>query len=211
MVKSFPVEVSPASFLPLLEQGGGGLFVLYGHPEVNPLAQKLLIMPLSRDYEITVLDAGNCFDPYLVSRLAQASGREPREFLSKILVSRSFTCHQTHALVRRVACLCGTRRQANLNGNTPRLILVLGLLATFYDEEISLGERATLLKRTLALLKEISRKGRKVLVTSADPPVNVQGRFDSLLVHAADKALRLEVNQDEAFSMRLIHPSSLMR
>ncbi len=195
MVRSFPVEMSTAGFLSLFEQGGGGLFVLCGHPQVNSLAQKLLIVPLSCNYDITVLDAGNRFDPYLISRLAQASGRGPREFLSKILVSRSFTCHQTHALVRKVA---------GLQGNTSRLILVLGCLKTFYDEDVPFAERRALLIKTLALLQGISQKGKKVLVASADPPVDVRGQLDSLLVSAADKAVRLEVHQDGTPSFNLV-------
>lgn len=188
-------EVATASYLSLFEQGGGELFVLFGHPEVNSFAQKLLVMPLSRDYDVMVLDAGNLFDPYLISRMAQASGRKPREFLSKILVSRSFTCHQTYALVRKVA---------GLNGHASSIVLVLGFLATFYDEEVSLAERRSFLRKTLMLLKEISQKGRKVLITSSDLPASVRGRFDSLLLRAADRAVRLEVHQDGSLSMRLV-------
>lgn len=161
--------------------------LLYGHPEVNSLAQKLLVVPLSRGYGAVVLDAGNRFDPYLISRMAQASGRMPREFLSKILVSRSFTCHQTHALVRRTA---------SLSRDASGIILVLGCLTTFYDEDVPLAERRALLGKTVALLKEISRKGRRVLVTSADPPVNVRDRLNSLLLDAADRAVRVDLNQD---------------
>ena len=197
MAEKQMLRASTASLLPLFEHSkGGGLFVLYGYPEVNSLAQKLLARPLSQGYGITILDAGNFFDPYLISRQAQALGREPREFLSKILVSRSFTCHQTHALVRKVV---------SLNGSNSRVILILGFLTTFYDEEVPLAERRALLRKTLTLLKEISQRGRKVLVTSADPPVNVPCRFDSLLVHAADRAVRLEVNQDGSLSFNPIN------
>jgi len=178
-----------------LEENRGELFFLYGHPEVNSLAQKLLIVPLSHGYNITLLDAGNRFDPYLISRLAQSSGRDPRDFLSRILVSRSFTCHQTHALVRKVAGLKDSRSG---------LIVVLGCLKTFYDEEVPVSERRAFLKKTLTLLKEISRKGKKVLVTSVDPPARVRDRFESLLLQAADRAARLVVDQDGSLGIRLI-------
>ncbi|MGH7772988.1 MAG: hypothetical protein ACREQA_12240 [Candidatus Binatia bacterium] len=173
----------------------GGLSLLYGRPEVNSLAQKLLVRPLSRGYGVTILDGGNLFDPYLISRMAQTLGRTPREFLSKILVSRSFTCHQTHALVHKVA---------SLNGDKSRIVLVLGCLTTFYDEEISLGERTALLKKTLMLLKEISQRGSRIFVTSTDPPVDVRGRFTDLLIHAADRAARLELDPDGTLRIAIV-------
>ena len=186
--------MSPLSFSLFSHGRMGGLSFLYGHPEVNSLAQRFLMRPLSRGYGVTVLDAGNSFDPYLISRMAQTLGREPREFLSKILISRSFTCHQTYALVGKVAHL----------GRCPsRVLLVLGCLTTFYDEEISFGERATLLRKTLARLREISRMGTGVFVTSADSPADLRCGFTKLLVQAADRAARLDLGQDGSFRINL--------
>ncbi|MFQ5851163.1 MAG: hypothetical protein ACE5JU_11330 [Candidatus Binatia bacterium] len=184
------------SSLSLRHDGEGQLFVLYGHSAVHSLAQKLLARPLFHGCGVVVLDAGNLFDPYLISRMAQALGREPREFLSRILVSRSFTCHQTHALARK---LC-----ASFNGSISRIVLVLGCPKTFYDEEVSLGERVLLLRRTIISLKEVSQRGIKVLVTSADPPLNVPGGFTDLLVHASDRAARLELDQYGSLGISLI-------
>lgn len=170
--------------------------LLYGHPQVNSLAQRLLARPLSQGYGVTVLDAGNLFDPYLISRMAQGMGREPREFLSKILISRSFTCHQTHALV------------ASLHPHLSRIILVLGCLTTFYDEEISLGERATLFKKTLALLRETSQRGAGVFVTSVDSPADLRCGFAKLLVHTVDRAARLDLRQDGSLHIDLVKETS---
>jgi hypothetical protein len=172
-----------------------GIFVLYGSSQVNSLAQSFLAQPLFHGYSVVVLDAGNLFDPYLISRMAQALGKEPRQFLSRILISRSFTCHQTHALVHKVA---------NLEVKTSRIILILGLLATFYDEEVSLGERTVLVRKTLALLKEISRNGAKIIITSADPPVHIAGRFIDSLVAVSDEAVRLDFNPDGTSDIALI-------
>lgn len=177
----------------------GGLSLLYGHPQVNSLAQRLLARPLSQGYGVTVLDAGNLFDPYLISRMAQGMGREPREFLSKILISRSFTCHQTHALVAKVA---------SLHPHLSRIILVLGCLTTFYDEEISLGERATLFKKTLALLRETSQRGAGVFVTSVDSPADLRCGFAKLLAHTVDRAARLDLRQDGSLHIDLVKETS---
>lgn len=187
-----PSEMVGAGFLSLIEKNEGGLFVLYGHPAANSLAQKLLLVPLSRNRQVTLLDAGNVFDPYLITRMAQALGREPRELLSKILVSRSFTCHQTHALVRRMA---------SPNNRVSPFVLVLSLLSTFYDDEVALSERRALLKRTITLLKRISKEGGTVLVTSADPPVAIQGGLMSLLIAAGDRVARVGQNPDGSLNV----------
>ncbi len=182
--------------LSLFEDGKErGIFVLHGCSQVNSLAQKFLAQPLFDGYSIVVVDAGNLFDPYLISRMAQALGREPRQFLSRILISRSFTCHQTHALVRKVA---------NLDMKTARIILILGLLATFYDEQISLGERTALFRKTLALIKEISRKGAKIIITSTDAPMRIGGRFVDSLVDVSDAAVRIDSGPDGISRIDLI-------
>ncbi len=180
----------------LLERNGGNrLFVLYGHSAVHSLALRLLTGLLFHGQDVVVLDAGNLFDPYLISRRAQALGREPKEFLSRILVSRSFTCHQTYALARKVYVGC--------RENASRIILVLGCLTTFYDEDVPLGERAALLKRTLGLLKEMARRGTRILLTSSEPSLNVPGRWIDLLVRAADGAARLGPHRDGSLGL---HP-----
>ncbi len=192
------IKLSKVSLSSLLlgHPGEGQLSALYGHPAVHTLAQKLLARPLFHGYRAVVLDAGNHFDPYLISRMAQALRRDPRELLSKILISRSFTCYQTHALIQKV-CTSPT-------GKISRMVLVLGCLRTFYDEDVSFGERRALLRKTLALLKEISRRGIKVLVTSADPPLNVRGGFTDLLVSISDGAARLGLNQDGSLGIDLV-------
>ena len=153
----------------------------------------LLSEPLFHGHGVVVLDAGNLFDPYLISRKAQALKRKPREFLSKILVSRSFTCHQTHALVRKI--------YTDYCENTFRVILVLGCLTNFCDEDVPFKEREALLKRTIELLKKIAQRGTKVLLTLSEPPFNVPSRWIDFLVCVADGAARIEFYRDGSFRL----------
>ena len=178
------------------QSGKGGIFVLCGDRRTNSVVYEFLLRPLSQGRLIMVVDAGNVFDPYLITRMAQARNREPREFLSRIFISRAFTCHQAHALVRKVS--------TGLNGTEPDIVLVLGLLATFYDEAVPLRERMALFKKTLLLLRDISQRGAKILVTSTDPPVKVRGAFTDLLVESADAAARLDTGPDGSLSLSLI-------
>lgn len=193
-----PTEVSFHNLRSWFRLYPKGLAVLYGHPTVNSLAQRLLAMPLVREERVVVLDAGNLFDPYLFTFMAQSAGKEPREFLRKIIISRSFTCHQTYALVHRAA---------RLDPNFSRSILILGLLNTFYDEEVPEDERRALLKRTVALLKRISEAGNQVLVTSTPPPLPARGGFSAILFDAADVTVTLEAKPDGSFSLHRLVPA----
>ncbi len=195
------IKLSNISLSSLLVRhaGEGQLLALYGHPGVHSLAQKLLARPLFHGCGVVVLDAGNLFDPYLISRMAQPLRKDPRELLSKILISRSFTCYQTHALIQKAQTVC-----ARPTGNISRIVLVLGCLRTFYDEDVSFGERRALLQKTLVLLKGISRRGITVLATAEDPPINVRGGFTDLLVGVSDRAARLGLDQDGSLGIDLV-------
>jgi hypothetical protein len=127
--------------------------------------------------------------------MAEALRKEPREFLSKIRLSRSFTCYQTHALVRKVS--------SSLQGDTSRIVLVLGFIATFYDEGVPLGERPALFRRTLIILKNLSRRGMRVLIASADGPLTVRGRFIKPLIDTADRAAKVDLNRNGSLRIAL--------
>ena len=66
-----------------------------------------------------------------------------QETLKRILLSRAFTCYQTMALLAKLPV-----------DGTP--VVVLDLLATFRDENVSWGKRRRLLDSSLNLLKRIS-------------------------------------------------------
>src|SRR5574341_146440 len=48
------------------------------------------------------VDGGNGFDPYLLSKLATINRENPREILSRVIISRAFTCHQLASLINDV-------------------------------------------------------------------------------------------------------------
>ncbi len=45
-----------------------------------------------------IIDGGNSFDPYLLSKLAPIK-ENPKEVLSRVIISRAFTCHQLASLI----------------------------------------------------------------------------------------------------------------
>src|SRR5512134_9534 len=89
-----------------------------------PLALRALTGPLLRGETAVAVDGGNRFDPYAIGRTAAALGGNGREALSRIRVSRAFTCHQMEALLVRKLPTALVRYDA-------RLALILGLPETF--------------------------------------------------------------------------------
>jgi len=105
------------------------------HPEMLALAARLAGLGPLR-----VLDGGNRFNAYTISRAVR--GR--REVLNRITVARAFTCHQ----------------MLNLLESTPQAgipFLVLDMLATFYDEAVSILERQRLLAACIRQLDRLSQ------------------------------------------------------
>jgi len=96
---------------------------------------------------ITLVDATQSFDPYLVARVGRLSGTPPRTLLERIRLSRAFTCHQL------VTLLCETLPGQKAEG--PLFVLGPGVL--FYDEQVPIRERQALFRqvvRSLGILKE---------------------------------------------------------
>jgi hypothetical protein len=182
------IQIAISERVSVFDRARGGLFVLCGDPSVHMIAYDFVKKPLANHRIITVIDGGNVFDPYAVTRMAHSLGQDPRAFLSRILISRSFTCHQTQALTRKVL--------ASFNAHQFPLILVLGLLTTFYDEEVPIAERRQLLEKTLHDLKEIAQRGTKVLITSPDAQSAAPAAMSKLLIDAADAVARLDPDSD---------------
>jgi len=96
---------------------------------------------------ITLVDATQSFDPYLVARVGRLSGTPPRTLLERIRLSRAFTCHQL------VTLLCETLPGQKAEG--PLFVLGPGVL--FYDEQVPIRERQALFRQvvhSLVILKE---------------------------------------------------------
>jgi hypothetical protein len=140
---------------------------------------------------LTVLDGGNRFNAYLVARGARGQS----ELLERITVSRAFTCYQMLTLLESTpaplaSCQrdCARAEESRPAALPPRLILVLDLLNTFYDESVRVHERRRLLTACLFHLDRLSRPaGGAVTVHPPAVPSPEAIEFVRLLeVHAAD-------------------------
>ena len=104
---------------------------------------------------VTVLDGGNRFQPYRIAQLLRRHTVDVSTAANRIFVRRAFTCYQMLALLE----------------DTPARqhpYLVLDLLTTFYDEQVSLQEAHRLLEACLSQLIRIGMNA-PVAVTLGAP------------------------------------------
>lgn len=106
---------------------------------------------------LQVLDGGNVFPGYALAsalRHKAAGQTEPERFvtaaLAQVMLSRVFTCYQMAALLA----------QGDLS---PQPLLVLDFLATFYDQNVRIGERQRLLRQCIQQMKAAGRRAPLVI------------------------------------------------
>ncbi len=117
-------------YLAPLKPGRGVL--LWGE-HLRPLAAAAAVWGVARKAPVWVVDAANRFDPYRLVREAARRQLSPQEALSQVRVARAFTSHQ---LVRLLAETFPARLAAG------SLVLVLGPVSLFYDEQVPLANAA---------------------------------------------------------------------
>ncbi len=141
---------------------------------------------------VVAVDGGNRFDPYEVGRAERALGGSGRVALSRLLVSRAFTCHQMEALLCRDLPAALARSRA-------RIVLVLGLPELFDDGDVPYAEACRVFRRCLSALRRLSREGTRVVLAgekggafpiSGRPPAAREG-FYRYLERTADPLLML--------------------
>jgi hypothetical protein len=171
-VRSF-AKIEPAQ-LPLPSQVAA---VAARESYSHPLVIQSLATHAARGERLGVLVGHNRFDVYALSRLAIEHGLDPRPILERIELSRAFTCHQLH---RRVLTL-GAPQTGRWSA-----LYVLGLLDTFYDEDVKQYEARRLLNECLMKLKEIAASGLPVLITVSAPQEPGREHFLEEVARQAD-------------------------
>jgi hypothetical protein len=117
---------------------------------IAPQAGRSLLLDLAARLAVRgplrVLDGGNQFNAYPVARTVRRYTSDLSNVLQDILLARAFTCYQMAALI-----------DDSPAGATPTL--VFDLLATFYDENVSLFESRRLLATCLVKLQRLGQAG----------------------------------------------------
>lgn len=164
-------------------------------PDLYPVQLHLMVLPRPVRREVTnttiahlalrspvrVLDGGNRFDAYGISRSLRRKTPHLKSALERIQVRRAFTCYQVISLLSEVPL-----------STLPTL--VLDLLTTFYDESVDLPERLRLLKLCLEQLRRLSRHA-PVITTTTPRPDQQQDELLEQLEECADQTWRFEMEQ----------------
>jgi hypothetical protein len=127
------------------------------------------------------LDGANAFDPFSFTQLALENGLDPREFLRRIRISRSFTAHQMISLLRKVP--------GNQGDNVFAPCLLLGPLTSFYDENVPDYEAQRLMRQCGQELSRLAAAGIPLLVVCQQPGVARRRFFARELARRADALL----------------------
>lgn len=104
---------------------------------------------------VLLIDAGNACNVYWLSRIARWMGLRPDDILSHVFLARAFTCYQTTTLLEKLPELIKEHKADS--------VVVVGLLDTYFDEQVPLERAVELLRQSLKAL-EVARKSGKAVV-----------------------------------------------
>ncbi|MEW6386640.1 MAG: hypothetical protein AB1491_03890 [Thermodesulfobacteriota bacterium] len=124
-----------------------GRGVLLWGESIRFLAAAAAAWGVAQGGQVLAVDAANRFDPHLMVREGRGRGLAPSDLLARVKVARAFTCHQLARLLQE---------ELSRHLGAGCLVLVLGPVSLFYDEQVSLAERRRLfnnLVQTLARVK----------------------------------------------------------
>jgi hypothetical protein len=152
-----------------MQPHSSGTLLFYGHPHILALSQRLAGKYLLQSENLIVLDGANVFDPYLIAELARKAGRAPEDFLRRIRISRSFTCHQMLSLIRKA--------QSAVRQWRSQLVLLLGPLTTFYDESVPNYEAQAIFRSFQQELNRLGEIGLQLLLACQQPNGPTQRAF----------------------------------
>jgi hypothetical protein len=108
--------------------------------------------------EVIVLDGANRFNPYMASSFARKAFIPPASLLKKIWIARAFTCYQMATMVgERLNDLLG--QGGAIAQPERRWIILLGLIDTFLDEDVSDREIRPLFEKSLRKMEEMVLRG----------------------------------------------------
>ena len=156
-------------------QPGRGVLLWGGH--LRALAAAAAAWGVARGAPVLVVDAANRFDPYGLVREAADRGLSAQEALTRVQVARAFTSHQLVRLLQETF-------PAFLEQGS--LVLVLGPVSLFYDEQVPLGERRRLFQDLVRRLARIKTQSALLLLQPLLPGSAANRHFGRLLAPVMD-------------------------
>jgi hypothetical protein len=172
----------------------GKLFYLHGSNAVFRLSLNVAARGLAAGVPMTLIDGTNRFDVYYIAEFARrladrqppALRRSPEEFLRNLYISRAFTCFQMEAVIT-------DRLPAFVEAQRSPVVVIFGLLDTFYDEQAPLHEVHAGLQRIIATLRALKQRNVALLLASHDlrPASSERQALFPTLAAAMDRVYRV--------------------
>jgi hypothetical protein len=186
----------------------GKLYCLHGGGGVFRLSLLAAGRALLNGVPVTLVDGSNRFDLYGLAEFARrAVGRTgvPEQVLHNIFISRAFTCYQMEAVLTE-------RLPAFVREKHSPVVLIFGLLDTFYDEQAPLFEVRNALERILLTLRALRDEGIALLLASTDiqPASSSRTALFPRLAQAMDRVYRLTEEANGRWSVG-IQPQGMTR
>jgi hypothetical protein len=189
----------PSTLTTLLSLTPGRAAFLWGEP-FRPLVAVAAAWGVARGAGVLVVDAANAFDPYRLVREARGRGISRALALSRVRVARAFTSHQLVRLLKEE--LPGELESLSL-------LLVLGPVSLFYDEQIPLAERRRLFRDMVDTLTAYKARAPLLLLQPPLPRGAPNRRFGRLLAPLLDYLVRVREDGKEKGKQRAIQSLSL--
>jgi hypothetical protein len=166
---------------------GRGVLLWGGH--LRALAAAAAAWGVARGAPVLVVDAANRFDPYALVREAAGRGLSPQEALTRVHVARAFTSHQLVRLLQETF-------PAILEQGS--LVLVLGPVSLFYDEQVPLDERRRLFQDLVRRLARIKTQSALLLLQPLLPRAAANRHFGRLLAPVMDYFVEIGGREDHS-------------
>jgi hypothetical protein len=185
-------SISPADTFDSFFACDGKIGLLYSDLSLTRLALYGITLITTDGYAVWVLDGANSFNAYVVAKLARRWGYAPEPILGRIKLSRAFTCYQMKELVtQRLVSVLGPPRET--------AIFCLGLLETFYDEDVKLVDAVRMIKMISVMFTTLAQRGYTILITTREPRAEQKDRMVllNLLKASAQRVERIHLSADE--------------
>jgi hypothetical protein len=132
--------------------------ILFGGERVEEISSYVAGWMVGHGIETIVLDGANRFDPYTVSSFARRVLIPPEDLLHRIRIARAFTCYQMATLMGERLVSLLMEENVMVRAQKP-LVILLGPLNTFLDEDVPEREVSPLLERSLRKVESLTAEG----------------------------------------------------
>lgn len=166
----------------------GKIGLVYSDMPLTRLAMYGITLVTTQGHTTWALDGANSFDAYFVARLARNWNYAPEFILGQIKLSRAFTCYQMSELITQ-------RLYKALSSPKDTVIFCLGLLETFYDEDVNMVDAVRMVKAIVATFSNLAQQGYTIIITTRGPRAEQKERrvLLNLLIESAQRVECIQI------------------